>query len=109
MSTHYDVIVAGGGTSGAIAAIAAARSGARTLVLEKNNTLGGMLSAGMSLIGALDAEGHWALGGIGRELIEMLIEKGYATAPTGGIAGCDRPGPGDAQAPPDPHGARGGR
>jgi hypothetical protein len=84
---NFDVIIIGGGTSGAIAAIAAARSGARTLVLEKNNILGGMLSAGMSLIGALDAEGHWALGGIGRQLIDSLIEKGYATPPTGSVAG----------------------
>jgi flavin-dependent dehydrogenase len=46
-----------------------------------------MLSAGMSLIGALDAEGYWALGGIGRQLIDSLIEKGYATPPTGSVAG----------------------
>ncbi len=87
MMTNHDVIVVGGGTSGAIAAIAAARSGARTLVVEKGNTLGGMLLAGMSLIGALDAEGHWALGGYGRELIEALMKQGYATPPTGSQAG----------------------
>jgi hypothetical protein len=87
MTKPYDVIVVGGGTSGAIAAIAAARAGARTLVIEKGNMLGGMLSVGMSLIGALDAEGHWALGGYGRELIDELIAKGYATPPTGSQAG----------------------
>lgn len=36
----YDVIVIGGGTSGTMAAIAAAENGAKTLVLEKNPTLG---------------------------------------------------------------------
>lgn len=43
----YDVIVAGGGTSGLFAAIAAARNGARTLVVERLNCLGGLMTAGM--------------------------------------------------------------
>lgn len=37
----YDVIVAGGGASGLIAAVAAARLGARTLLLERQGCLGG--------------------------------------------------------------------
>ena len=41
MSEQYDVIVAGGGTAGTAAAIASARSGARTLLLERNHCLGG--------------------------------------------------------------------
>ncbi|GGL76729.1 hypothetical protein GCM10010840_13500 [Deinococcus aerolatus] len=43
-STHpqtWDVIVAGGGTAGAIAGIAAARAGARVLVIEAQGSLGG--------------------------------------------------------------------
>ena len=38
---NYDVIVAGGGFSGASAAISAAREGARVLLIEKSNCLGG--------------------------------------------------------------------
>lgn len=38
--TQYDTIVIGGGPSGLIAAITAARAGARVLLLEKNATLG---------------------------------------------------------------------
>ena len=38
---RWDVLVAGGGTAGAIAAIAAAREGARVLVLESQGSLGG--------------------------------------------------------------------
>lgn len=37
----WDVIVAGGGTAGTAAAIAAARAGARTLLIERNGCLGG--------------------------------------------------------------------
>jgi 2-polyprenyl-6-methoxyphenol hydroxylase-like FAD-dependent oxidoreductase len=65
----YDVVVVGGGTAGVIAGIAAARTGARTLLVEQYGSLGGVLSLGMSLKGVHDAEGCKALGGIGEELI----------------------------------------
>ena len=42
MTRDYDVLVLGGGTAGVVAAIAAARSGAATLVIEKNSYLGGV-------------------------------------------------------------------
>ncbi len=44
---QYDVVVAGGGTSGAPAAIAAARKGAQTLVLEFLTDLGGVGTTGL--------------------------------------------------------------
>ena len=43
----YDVIVAGGGLGGTAAAIAAARAGAKTLLVERNAFLGGTATAGM--------------------------------------------------------------
>ncbi|MEK6796036.1 MAG: FAD-dependent oxidoreductase [Spirochaetota bacterium] len=43
----YDVVVVGGGTSGAPAGIASARSGARTLVIENLYGLGGVSTLGM--------------------------------------------------------------
>ena len=44
---RYDVVVIGGGTSGAPAAISAARGGARTLVVEFQAGLGGVGTLGM--------------------------------------------------------------
>ncbi len=41
VTARYDVIVAGGGTAGSVAAIAAARMGARTLLVEEQGFLGG--------------------------------------------------------------------
>lgn len=43
---HYDTVVVGGGTAGAPAAIAAARQGAKTLVVECLYGLGGMSTVG---------------------------------------------------------------
>ena len=43
---HYDIVVVGGGTAGAISAITAAREGAKVLVIERLNCLGGMGTAG---------------------------------------------------------------
>lgn len=43
----YDVIVAGGGPAGCSAAIAAAREGAKTLLIEAQGSLGGMSTMGM--------------------------------------------------------------
>ena len=46
---NYDVIVVGGGVSGISAAVQSSRMGAKTLLIEKTNWLGGMLtSAGVS-------------------------------------------------------------
>ncbi|MBC7286694.1 MAG: FAD-dependent oxidoreductase [Armatimonadetes bacterium] len=45
-SNEYDVVVAGGGTAGSVAAIAAAREGARTLCIEQFGALGGTTTFG---------------------------------------------------------------
>lgn len=43
---EVDVLVAGGGTAGVIAGLAAARNGARTLIIERQRCLGGQFTAG---------------------------------------------------------------
>jgi len=74
-----DVVVVGGGTAGAIAGIAAARTGARTLLIEQYGSLGGVLTLGMSLKGVNDGEGRKALGGIGEELLIRARQMNGAT------------------------------
>lgn len=74
-----EVLVVGGGPAGVIAAIAAARNGAHTLLLERYGFLGG--NATNSLVGAILGlhNGHKkAVGGIPDELFERMIQYGGA-------------------------------
>lgn len=47
VESGYDIIIVGGGPSGCAAAIAAARQGAKTLLLESTSTLGGLGTSGL--------------------------------------------------------------
>ncbi len=78
--TKYDVIVCGGGMSGAVAAIAAARLGAKTLLVEKHNCAGGVMTSGiLSLLGPLDDGHQRVIRGIPAEIVDRLAEMGGAT------------------------------
>jgi len=72
----YDVIVAGGGTAGTAAAIASARAGAKTLLLERHGCLGGAATVRnvLTLCGlyTLGEQAQMAVGGIGAEVVERL-------------------------------------
>ncbi|MGJ8640110.1 MAG: FAD-dependent oxidoreductase [Opitutaceae bacterium] len=72
----YDVIVVGGGISGAMAAIASARGGAKTLVVEQYGFLGGMLTAaGVGPMMTFHAGDQQIIKGTTGELIDRLVEK----------------------------------
>ena len=72
----YDVVVIGGGPGGLPAALAAARKGAKVLLVEKNGYLGGNMTIGLPLLAYLDKDGNQVVKGIAQELIDALKEKG---------------------------------
>jgi hypothetical protein len=75
VSDNIDVLVVGGGTAGAIAAIQAARAGASTLLVERGAQLGGtMTTGGVAFPGLFDAWGKQIIAGIGWELIKECVE-----------------------------------
>ncbi|MFA9560347.1 FAD-dependent oxidoreductase [Evansella sp. AB-rgal1] len=77
LEEQFDVVVAGGGPSGITAAIASARMGVKTLLVEKYGFLGGM--ATNALVGPLQtfhAGEKQIAKGIGEEVIQRLKEIG---------------------------------
>ena len=74
----YDVIVVGGGPAGLVAAVAAGRNGAKTLLIERLGFLGGEPITGLILHGFHNQRGEQVVHGIPGELIERLHEQGYA-------------------------------
>ena len=68
VKNRYDVVVVGGGPSGSAAAIAAGRMGASVLLIEKENCLGGMSTAGF----VNPLFDHANKGGLLREYIDEL-------------------------------------
>ncbi|MGE5597991.1 MAG: FAD-dependent oxidoreductase [Bacteroidota bacterium] len=69
-----DVVVAGGGPAGLAAAVAAARAGAKVVLIERDAFLGGVATG--SMMAALVGSG-WATG-VGLELMDRLADMGGA-------------------------------
>lgn len=72
----YDVVVIGGGPGGFTAAIAGARAGVKTLLVERNAFLGGVAATGLPLLAFYDRTGAQVVGGIGDELVKKLTAIG---------------------------------
>lgn len=83
---HYPLIVAGGGCAGFCAAVAAARMGVRTALIEKYHMPGGILTVlGSNSIDQFNnpfiEENKMVIAGIGWELVRRLEKDGFAHVP----------------------------
>ena len=77
-----DVVVVGGGPAGFAAAIAAARTGAKTALVERYGSLGGLFTNGMVLIVLCTSErdnGRWRL--VTRGIAEEFVDRAVALGP----------------------------
>lgn len=78
----YDVVVCGGGTSGVTAAVAAARTGAKTLLIERVGQLGGQMNfsgpPGFSFARLHNQRHELVVGGFAMETYKRLLETGRA-------------------------------
>ena len=73
-SIETDILVVGGGTAGTVAAIQAARAGAKTVLVEFGSQLGGTTTTGgVSFPGIFHAWGKQVIGGIGWELVQECV------------------------------------
>ena len=69
----YDVVVCGGGAAGFISAIAAARSGAKTAIVEQYGFFGGMATIGLvTPLSVFTYNREQVIGGIPWEFVERL-------------------------------------
>jgi len=74
---EYDLVVAGGGPAGAVAAIAAGRLGAKVLLVESTGCMGGMGTSGLVTAFNPMANGNeMMVGGVMREIVETLYRTG---------------------------------
>jgi hypothetical protein len=74
----FDVLVAGGGVTGIAAALAAARQGARTLLIEPRPFIGGNAATGLCIHTYLTKDGRHVVHGIPQEIVDRLTLAGGA-------------------------------
>lgn len=83
VAAEHDVVVVGGGVAGIAAALAAARSGAKVLLIEREWMLGGLATLGLIAIylPLCDGLGRQVVYGIGEELLRLSIRYGMEDGP----------------------------
>ena len=80
-----DVVVLGGGPAGMCAAIAAARAGAKTILVEQGGSCGGMATQGLvgPFMTCYDRKGErMMIRGLFAEIVDRMVAKGGALHPS---------------------------
>ena len=80
---RYDVVVCGAGVAGVAAAVAAARRGAKTVLIEKQCLLGGLATSGLIYIylPLCDGYGKQITFGLSEEMLKRCVEYGPFEVP----------------------------
>ena len=86
-ATHFDVVIAGGGTAGVVAALAAARQGAKTVLLENKGYTGGVAVEGGTALHSFfnlwkafpGVRKRQVVRGIPQEIVDRLMRMGGCT------------------------------
>ena len=78
-----DVLVVGAGSAGVAAAIAAARRGAETWLIERSSSIGGLATVGLInlLLTLDDGAGHQVVAGLCQEFVDRLAARGRCRFP----------------------------
>ena len=79
----YDVIVVGGGVAGVAAAVSSARTGKKTLLIEKTISLGGLATIGLInlFVPMCNGRGTQIIKGMAEEFLRLSVKYGYDTIP----------------------------
>jgi hypothetical protein len=88
-----EVLVVGGGSAGTAAAVAAARAGADTILVERHGALGGLATGGLItlLLTLDDGDGRQMVRGLCQEVTDRIAARGAAFFPPAGEWGSDDP------------------
>ncbi|MDE3078061.1 MAG: FAD-dependent oxidoreductase, partial [Chloroflexota bacterium] len=84
VAAETEVVVVGGGPAGVAAAVAAARNGAKTVLIERYGHLGGMATGGLVILipHMSDGTNEQQIAGICQEMIDRLDALGGALHPS---------------------------
>ncbi|HEV2009240.1 MAG TPA: FAD-dependent oxidoreductase, partial [Burkholderiales bacterium] len=90
---NCDVLVVGGGVTGVAAATAAARGGAKTILIEQRPFVGGNATTGLCLHNYITKFNRQVVFGLAQEIVDRLIKMGGAVGhiPFGGFVSAVTP------------------
>ena len=86
-NTECDVLVIGGGITGVAAAVAAARNGSKTVLIESRTFVGGNGTVGYCFHNYISKNGQQMVFGLAQEIVDKLVQMGGAVGhvPYGGF------------------------